>query len=63
MSFEKSSHDPLTNVESDALDQFFNSSIILNSHFSNSLSEENVEGVQTVLVHPIYNVQSNDKEI
>lgn len=63
MSFEKTSHNPLTNIESNGSDQFFNSSFILNNHFSNSFSEENVEGIQRILIHMGNYIQSNDQEI
>lgn len=63
MSFEKSSHDPLTDIISNRSDQLFNSGFILHSHFGDSLSEENVERIQRILVHVIHNIKSNNEEI
>lgn len=63
MSFEKTSHDPLTDAISDRSDQLFDSGFILHRHFGDSLSEENVERIQRILVHMIHNIKSNNEEI
>lgn len=59
MLFEKSSHDPLTDRESDRTHKEFYSSLVLFSDSENSFHEEFLEGIQRVLVHIFNEIELN----
>jgi hypothetical protein len=63
VAFEESTHHPLANAVADSANHFFNTGFVLDSHLSDSLSEENIEGIQRVLVHMVDHIQRDDQEV
>jgi hypothetical protein len=63
MLFEKTSHNPLTNSESNRFNKKLISSFVLFLYFENSFHEEFLECIQRILIHELNEIKLNDKEI